>query len=239
MIPKIAKVLRDCVSVETAFVQNDYPYGARLRCKRRNWLEFKAGRTGGFRYVHQTSDPKSSIERWNKPKLGIYTFLSVLVITDEHVTDGSPSAVTTCGLGPNDSENALEAFVGAFGDDFDDNQRKQAEMLKKLIPHHFGSKRNSRLYLVRDAETCEPLFSEPVTGSHPVFAATISTHHESIGPDAPSDLKKYNPPLQYIDEHRRFGLLDSYQSGRRLLVEYVSRPASEIDQAASPFKGET
>lgn len=238
-IPKIAKVLQGCVSAETAFVQNDYPYGRQLRCKRRNWLEFKPGKTGGFRYVHQTSDPKSSVERWNKPKLGTYTFLSVLVLTDEHCENGEPSAVSAFGLGLNDSEDALEAFMAAFGAVLDENQQKQADLLKKLIPL-FGSKKTGRLYRVRDM-TGTDIFGEPVTAGHPVFAATINSYNLpadftmkitdfAMGEPNPIkdiekivvDLKRYNPPLQSIDEHRRFGLLDAYQIGKRLLVEHVS-----------------
>lgn len=234
-IPKIAKVLQGCVNAETAFVQNDYPYGRQLRCKRRNWLEFKPGKSGGFRYVHQTSDPKApvGVERWNKPKLGTYTFLSVLVLTDEHCENGEPSAVSAFGLGLNDSEDALEAFMAAFGAVLDENQQKQADLLKKLIPL-FGSKKTGRLYRVRDM-TGTDILGEPVTAGHPVFAATINSYslpadfEMKVAPDQikdiekiVTDLKRYNPPLQSIDEHRRFGLLDAYQIGKRLLVEHVS-----------------
>jgi hypothetical protein len=40
-------------SPETAYVVEDYPYGFRLRCKIRYWLEFKAKK--GFRLVSQTT----------------------------------------------------------------------------------------------------------------------------------------------------------------------------------------
>jgi len=43
-------------SADTAFLVNDYPYGFRLRCKIRYWLEYKEGK--GFRLVSQTTNPK-------------------------------------------------------------------------------------------------------------------------------------------------------------------------------------
>ncbi len=58
---------------ETAYLVEDYPYGFRLRCQIRFWLEFKKGH--GFRLVSQTSNPKTEAARglpagtvWNKPK---------------------------------------------------------------------------------------------------------------------------------------------------------------------------
>jgi len=247
MIPKIHRVLRDCVNAETAFVQPDYPYGARLRCKRRNWLEFKPGKTGGFRYVHQTSDPKSSFgagTRWNKPKHGTYTWLAVLVVTDEYTSNGEPSAVTTFGLGLNDSEDALDAFEAAFDRDLDENQKKQAALLRLLIPR-YGTRKSGKLFRVSNAETGALLPPQLVTAGHKVFAASLTTSTGDlsllrrdgtnqdtveIAADVLTGLKKYNPPLQYIDEHRRFGLMDSYYLGKRLLVEYV--PDAAVEGAA-------
>lgn len=247
MIPKIARVLRGCVNAETAFVQPDYPYGARLRCKRRNWLEFKAKQ--GFRYVSQTSDPKvpAGVERWNKPKAGTYTFLSVLVLTDEHTTpspEREPTSVSSFGIGPNDSEDALHAFMAAFGDDMDDNQKKQADFLRLLIPR-YGTKKTGKLFRVRDAVTGEMLTPDLATASHPIFAAAITTNTGDvsllrrdgmnvntveISADVLESLRKYNPPVQYIDEHRKFGLVDSYRLGKRLLIEYVP----EVAKTAKP-----
>lgn len=58
-------------SQETAYVVDDYPYGFRLRCKMRHWIEYKEGK--GFRHVSQTTNPKiTNREVWNKPKLSTY-----------------------------------------------------------------------------------------------------------------------------------------------------------------------
>lgn len=64
-------------SPETAFVVEDYPYGFRLRCKIRYWLEYKKG--FGYRLVSQTTNPKLSSEVWNKPKASTYAPLAVMV----------------------------------------------------------------------------------------------------------------------------------------------------------------
>ena len=56
-------------SPETAYVVDDYPYGFRLRCSIRYWLEFNPKR--GFRFVSQTTNPKRG-NVWNKPKASTY-----------------------------------------------------------------------------------------------------------------------------------------------------------------------
>jgi len=68
------QILKGHTSPETAYVVDDYPYGFRLRCKIRYWLEYKAGK--GFRLVSQTSNPKKydagGLIPWNKPKASTY-----------------------------------------------------------------------------------------------------------------------------------------------------------------------
>jgi len=69
-------------SPETARVVDDYPYGFRLRCKIRYWVEYHAKR--GFRMVGQTTNPKVAGEVWNKPKASTYArFGLVMGIDDE------------------------------------------------------------------------------------------------------------------------------------------------------------
>lgn len=76
----ISKSLTGHVSPETAFVVADYPYGFRLRCQIRYWLEFKKG--FGYRLVSQTSNPKKPVLVWNKPKAGTYHALAVLCLDE-------------------------------------------------------------------------------------------------------------------------------------------------------------
>lgn len=64
------KLLFNHVSPETAYVVEDYPYGFRLRCKIRYWLEHREGK--GFRLVSQTTNPKRPGAPWNKPKASTY-----------------------------------------------------------------------------------------------------------------------------------------------------------------------
>ena len=88
------KILEGHNSPETARVVDDYPYGFRLRCKIRYWLEWKKGK--GFRFVSQTTNPKKPFgalnletgERsapWNKPKASTYT-LGLMVMTEAEST---------------------------------------------------------------------------------------------------------------------------------------------------------
>lgn len=66
------KYLHGHISPETAYVVNDYPYGFRLRCKMRYWIE----RTKkGERFCSQTTNPKRVDEVWNKPKKSTYCAL--------------------------------------------------------------------------------------------------------------------------------------------------------------------
>lgn len=78
----IKQVLAGHVSPETAFLVDDYPYGFRLRCKIRYWLEFKAKK--GVRFVSQTSNPKLPGLVWNKPKASTYAEFGGAMFLDEN-----------------------------------------------------------------------------------------------------------------------------------------------------------
>jgi hypothetical protein len=49
---------------------DDYPYGFRLRCKIRYWLEYQPKK--GFRFWSQTTNPKRG-DVWNKAKASTYS----------------------------------------------------------------------------------------------------------------------------------------------------------------------
>ena len=70
------KTLYGHISPETAFVVEDYPFGFRLRCKIRYWIEHKKGK--GFRFCHQTTDPRRGNVTWNKPKYSTYSDFMIL-----------------------------------------------------------------------------------------------------------------------------------------------------------------
>lgn len=65
----------------TAYVVDDYPYGFRLRCKIRYWIETHPKR--GDRFCSQTTNPKVAGEVWNKPKKSTYVEVGVMYLDDE------------------------------------------------------------------------------------------------------------------------------------------------------------
>ena len=66
-------------SMENSYLVGDYPYGARLRCKIRYWLEVSGSK--GFRFCSQTEDPRNG--RWNNPKKSTYATLAGCLYLDE------------------------------------------------------------------------------------------------------------------------------------------------------------
>jgi hypothetical protein len=74
------KPLYGHTSPETAYVVNDYPYGFKLRCVIRYWIEKKAGK--GFRFCSQTTNPKRPGTVWNKPKCSTYVLLGANMYLD-------------------------------------------------------------------------------------------------------------------------------------------------------------
>jgi hypothetical protein len=73
------QVLTGHTSAETAHTVADYPYGFRLRTSIRYWIETKKGQ--GQRFVSQTLNPKTG--RWNNPKPGTYSAITVMFADDE------------------------------------------------------------------------------------------------------------------------------------------------------------
>lgn len=78
------KQLLGHTSQETAFLVNDYPYGFRLRCKIRYWIETTKN---GQRFCSQTTDPRKSIEVWNKPRKSTYNRFSIIVQNDDAASE--------------------------------------------------------------------------------------------------------------------------------------------------------
>lgn len=89
------QILSGHVSPETAYVVEDYPYGFRLRCRIRYWLEYQPKR--GFRLCSQTSNPKVSGLVWNKPKASIYALFGgcMYLNAEGHVTWTGLTAYST------------------------------------------------------------------------------------------------------------------------------------------------
>ena len=76
------KILKGHTSPETAYVVDDYPYGFRLRCKIRYWLEYKPKK--GVRFASQTTNPKRAGEVWNTPKASTYSRFGGCMYLDEN-----------------------------------------------------------------------------------------------------------------------------------------------------------
>jgi hypothetical protein len=69
-------------------VVDDYPFGFRLRCKIRYWVEFTPKK--GYRMWSQTTDPRKPVEFWNKPKATTYSLVAGNLYLDsqDHVQFG-------------------------------------------------------------------------------------------------------------------------------------------------------
>jgi hypothetical protein len=104
----VVKVLSGHVSPETAYVVEDYPYGFRLRCKIRYWIEYKAKK--GFRFVSQTTNPKKAGEVWNAPKASTYCRFGAALFLNEE------GHVEWRGLGEYSDAAESKAFAETFGE---------------------------------------------------------------------------------------------------------------------------
>lgn len=76
------KLLAGHTSPETAYVVDDYPYGFRLRCKIRYWIEYN--KKHGFRFCSQTTNPKRAGTHWNTPKKSTYAKFGACMFLDEN-----------------------------------------------------------------------------------------------------------------------------------------------------------
>jgi hypothetical protein len=120
------QLLKNHVSPETAYVVADYPYGFRLRCKIRYWLEYNPKH--GFRFMSQTTNPKRPQlgDPWNKPKASTYYKFGAAMFLDDndHVqwtglseySDGAEAARFLATYGeavPEAGRKTLAAWVAA------------------------------------------------------------------------------------------------------------------------------
>ena len=106
----IVQPLYGYVSPETAYLVDDYPYGARARCRIRYWLE---DAKHGYRFCSQTENP--STLRWNNPRKSTYARFAACMYLDEngHVQWLPVSEYT-------DARNVLAFVKGCPGADLRD-----------------------------------------------------------------------------------------------------------------------
>lgn len=94
-------------SPETAYVVADYPYGFKLRCQIRYWIEFRTKR--GFRFVSQTTNPKREGTVWNKPKASTYYRFGGAMFLDDN------GHVQWNGLSEYSTAAEAKAFLETYG----------------------------------------------------------------------------------------------------------------------------
>jgi len=116
------KLLYGHTSMETAYMQPDYPYSFSLRCRRRVWVETGTRKGTGQRIVTQTENPKTG--RWNKPHAGTYSIICVMYLNPEN------NHVEFSGLGLYTYADSIEEWVGKFGE----TELCQDPHIAKLLP---------------------------------------------------------------------------------------------------------
>ncbi len=89
------------ISMATAYLVDDYPYGFRLRTKIRYWLETDPKK--GSRFVSQTMNPKTG--GWNAPKKSTYARLGAVMYLD------SQNHVEWTGLQEGTSPSKIQEFL--------------------------------------------------------------------------------------------------------------------------------
>jgi len=99
------KAIYGHTSEDTAYTVDDYPYGFRLRCKIRYWLEHNV--THGYRFVSQTTNPKKG-NKWNTPKKSTYCSIAASMYLDEN------NHVHWTGVGAHSGLEAMREFQKNF-----------------------------------------------------------------------------------------------------------------------------
>lgn len=132
------KVLSGHTSMETAFLQEDYPYGRTLRCQRKVWIETatKGKGKGEMRFVAQTSNPKKG--GWNKPHLGQYQGFLLMYLNLEN------NHVETAGINAYSVEE-VEAFKKQWYELLDQEQKLKLDAIEKqaIKINRYWSQRNT------------------------------------------------------------------------------------------------
>jgi len=82
------RILIGHTTPETAYLVADYPYGFKLRCQIRYWVETATTgqKRGQMRFMSQTSNPQREGVVWNSPKASTYgTCLIMFLNKEDHV----------------------------------------------------------------------------------------------------------------------------------------------------------
>lgn len=150
-------VLHGHQSPETAHLTYAYPFGRRVRCLRREWVDspVTGGKRGQQRFVTQTTHSSFNADyslriasegqvaadawadeqlaagalRWNAPKASTYSALVVMI--EKPLDDGSGRlAISHAALSPYAGTRDLERFKAIVGGQLDDDQRRYLNALE-------------------------------------------------------------------------------------------------------------
>jgi hypothetical protein len=133
-------------SAETAYLVADYPYGRKVRCRIRYWLESDPKR--GFRFVSQTEHPTRKV--WNAPKKSTYMLLAACMFLDE------VGHVQWAGLSEYDDHARVRAFIDRFpGADL---SSLRPWCLQKAAFYKAYAKRDADVWTVNGKEDRRPVF---------------------------------------------------------------------------------
>ena len=102
-------------SFETSYLVPDYPYGRRVRCQIRYWIEFKESK--GYRFCHKTKNPETDSWNTNAQKNSGYFTIAMCLYLDEK------GHVTYSGLTEFSEAKDIKAFVENFPEAVNDPLR--------------------------------------------------------------------------------------------------------------------
>ena len=79
------RLLYGHVSPDTAYLVEDYPYGRRLRCRIRYWIDTatSGAHNGEQRFVYQTTNPRQPGHPWNTPHASTYSLRTWMYLDDD------------------------------------------------------------------------------------------------------------------------------------------------------------
>lgn len=163
----MSTVLTGHTSPDTAYVVDDYPYGFRLRCKIRYWLEYNPRR--GFRFVSQTTNPKRPGLVWNKPKASTFCrWGGAMLLADN-------GHVSWTGIHKYSNLPALVAFRDKYGSSLPlQAQEALAQVIKANLAYEQAKAEGlvkSTLTTTRYGSITSPDFGKPI--APPVVETTI------------------------------------------------------------------
>lgn len=155
----ITAVLHEHISAETAHVTFDYPFGSRIRCVRREWVEraTKGAGRGQQRFVTQTTVKAFNVAytakidaedqaaadawaqeliaagrvAWNKPSASIFS--TMVVMLQQPLDDGSGRLTTTyVSFRLGSGPDRLHEFRMIVGNQLDEAQQKRLGVLEQI-----------------------------------------------------------------------------------------------------------